>query len=257
MRPCFPATLSDVTSVTEGSPATIALQCSGGDAGAVLVGVITSLPAAGTLSPVAADGTVGAALTAPDLPAYLASTTVLYETGVMGTELGVLPTAANSASYGSFTYACAVAGTAAGDTTCSVESAAAALVVAASHVNHAPTGCEGTACAAAGDAGADIAVTLTGADVDHDAPLTFSLTSLPAKGTRLVSGGGAVAAAGMAVPGGGGAVLYRALPGAQGAGDITFGYTVSDGVARSKEVGGSETKLTSQQAFPQSETARL
>jgi len=90
---------------------------------------------------------------------------------------------------------------AAGDTTCSVESAAAVLVVAASHVNHAPTGCEGTACAASGNAGADIAVTLTGADVDHDAPLTFSLTSLPAKGTLLVSGGSAVAAAGMAVPG--------------------------------------------------------
>jgi hypothetical protein len=39
------------------------------------------------------------------------------------------------------------------------------------------------------------------------------------------------------VPGGGAALLYRALPGAQGAGDITFGYTVSDDVARSKEVG--------------------
>jgi hypothetical protein len=33
---------------------------------------------------------------------------------IMGTELGVLPTAANSAGYGSFTYACAVAGTTAG-----------------------------------------------------------------------------------------------------------------------------------------------
>jgi hypothetical protein len=63
VRPCTPAMSSDVTTVTEGSPATMALQCSGGDAGAVLVGVITSLPAQGTLSPVAADGTAGAALT--------------------------------------------------------------------------------------------------------------------------------------------------------------------------------------------------
>jgi hypothetical protein len=200
------------------------------------VGVITALPTKGSLKPVAADGVaVGAAITAGDLPLYLASTKVVYDSGVMGAQLGVRPTAANSAAYGTFSYACAVAGTNAGTTSCSVQSPAAAVTVGVTHVNHAPTGCAGAACTAAGGAGGDIAVTLTGADVDLDAPLAFYLTSLPAKGTLLVSGGAAVAIAGMAVPGAGGAVLYRALPGPEGAGAVTFGYTVWDGVASSKE----------------------
>jgi|AntAceMinimDraft_1070359.scaffolds.fasta_scaffold13953_1 hypothetical protein len=153
----------------------------------------------------------------------------------MGVQLGVLPNATNSATYGSFEYACAVAGTNVSNTNCSVESPSVTVTVAARHINHPPTGCVGADCNASGDAGSDIVVTLRGADVDLDSPLAFRLTRLPGKGTLLVSGGTAAAATGVAVSGGAGALLYRTLPGPEGAGTVTFGYTVSDGIARSRE----------------------
>ena len=224
---------ADATSVVEGEATVLHLRCAGGEAsGVALVGVITSLPVRGTLRAVAADGvTPGAVITAGQIPLYLAGTRVVYETGLMGAALGVRPNATNSVSYGSFGYACAVSGTTSGTSSCSNESPTTTVTVAATHVNHAPTGCAGVACSTTTSAGSDVAVTLTGADVDHDAPLAFRLTSLPAKGTLLV--GQTNAAAGMSVPGG--TLTYRPLPGPAGAGEVTFGYTAWDGVASSKE----------------------